>query len=108
MCTSLVQQPGQDVQRVVVCRTTPEAIVVGRAAVEFAVGDVLELEPQVLPRHQVDLADPTAVVRTAGATSYDRPRRVENGVSCPAGDEWRYGERVAGTDVVHRVHAARA
>src|SRR5947207_2144964 len=62
----LVQQPRQDVQRVVVARPAPGAIVIARAAVELIVRYVLELQPQVLPRHDVDLGNQAVSFRAVG------------------------------------------
>src|SRR6266567_3215121 len=72
----LVQQPRQDVQRVVVARPAPGAIIIARAAVELIIRNVLELQSQVLPRHDVDLGNQAVSFRAAGTVP-----RVEQGVA---------------------------
>src|SRR5438067_6115749 len=99
----LVQQPRQDVQRVVVARPAPGPIVIARAAVELIVRHVLELQPQVLPRHDVDLGNQAVSFRAGGTVP-----RVEQGVARAGRDERGQGERVARADVIHGVHAERA
>src|SRR5437773_5817907 len=100
----LVQQPRQDVQRVVIARPASEPVVVARAAVELVVCHVLELQPQVLPRHDVDLGNQAVVVGTTGTTPRHGRRSVEQSVARAPRDERREGERVPRADVVHGVH----
>src|SRR6266581_854865 len=104
----LVQQPRQDIQRVVIARPAPEPIVIARAAVELIVRNVLELQPQVLPGHHVDLGNQAVILWAAGTTPHHGRRGVEQGVARAGRDERREGERIPGADVVHGVHPERA
>src|SRR6266571_1577130 len=104
----LVQQPRQDVQRVVIARPAPEPIVIARAAVELIVRNVLELQPQVLPGHHIDLGNQAVILWAAGTTPHHGRRGVEQGVARAARDERRERESVPRADVVHGVHSERA
>src|SRR5260370_425193 len=101
-CSRLVEQPRHDVEGVVVRRLASEAIVVARTAIELVVPHVLELEPQVLPRHEVHFGNQSVIVRTAGATAEYGAGGVQQGVTRAGRHEGRQRERVALADVVHR------
>src|SRR6266480_3946323 len=104
----LVQQPRQDVQRVVIARPAPEPIVIARAAVELIVRHVLELQPHVLPGHDVDLGNEAVILWAAGATPHHSRRGVEQRIARARRDERRQRKRVARADVIHGVHPERA
>src|SRR6266700_1388935 len=104
----LIQQPRQDVQRVVIARPAPEPVVIARASVELIVRHVLELQPHVLPGHDVDLGNEAVILGAAGTTPYHGRRGVEQRVARAGRDERCEGERVARADVIHGVHAERA
>src|SRR5207248_7292814 len=104
----LVQQPRQDVQRVVIARPAPEPIVIARAAVELIVRHVLELQPHVLPGHDVDLGNEAVILGAAGTTPHHGRRGVQQGVARAGRNERREGERIPRADVIHGVHAERA
>src|SRR5690349_24377743 len=95
---SLESKPPQGIQRVVVRRIAPEAVVVEARAVEFSIQRVLQRELHVLPWEVVDLCGDAAAVRLSERASGHSFGCVEQRVGAAAGVE--ISEREAVTPAV--------
>src|ERR1041384_203093 len=94
----LEQQPVEDVERVVFRRGAAEPVVIGRRAIELRVEDILELQPPVLPRHDIDFRDDAGRVRASGAASRQDSRRIQAALAGARRGERRHGERIPVAD----------
>jgi len=74
-------------------------VIVAARPVELRVGRVLERDARVHPQVPVQLGDHAAAVGAAGPAAADRPRRVEQRVARPGGEERPDRERVTLADV---------
>src|ERR1700687_536205 len=102
MMRTSVCEPQQQIQGIVVGGIASDPIVVGAAAVELGVADVLRRQFDVEPRQIVDLGEPAAGIRRpararddAGPTGWSR--RIQSGVYTPGGrEETEGGTEAAG------------